>query len=703
MKRKPAQEPPSLAVRWERALPWVVAALLALAPLLLGHLCALPGLAACCVLAALVAADLVLVGRRPAAAKRPAALALWVFLAWSWLTVITSVEVATSLSTSLQLSAAGLAAWLAVRVAGREGALRLALSGLVLGAILTSLWGLKEYIATLQSGAFTSWRTFSTFDNPNLLAGFLALSLPVSCALALDWHRRGKWVPVVALALGGLLQLVVLATTASRGGALALLAGLAAFDLALTWGRPAVRKLAFVALVCVALVAASLAVPSIRGRVSAALASRASSTIFRAYTWVGTARMIVARPVLGFGPGTFQIAFSQYKIAAFTRMTHQDYLQFAAQSGVPAGLAFLLFLLLSLRHAFPKREEEGRDRLLRAALFGALIAIAGHSLVDYDLQMTGGLLVCCVLAAFAWPRSEEAPQPTLRPLARYGWLPVLIALMLVSYAQLLSEQELQLGHLAILEDRDSEAAEHFAKAVAWGYHSPEAQLGLAEALVGQAVTQHSAHLLSQAEAKFLLAVEYSPSNPKYAFRQARYYLMRNDLPRALSALDRTLKLDPHYIKGYLVKAQVLRQLGRKEEAAVLWRQVLDLENSTFGTVRPLAFGKELGYGSAAYFLGRQALAAGKLAEARSLLQRGQAVVQANRDLPPHMLESLELAGSWTEADSRRLTALDGLLLLFSADLAEAEGRQGHAALARKEGQELLASIGLEPQEAEQLL
>ncbi len=102
-------------------------------------------------------------------------------------------------------------------------------------------------------------------------------------------------------------------------------------------------------------------------------------------------------------------------------------------------------------------------------------------------------------------------------------------------------------------------------------------------------------------------------------------------------------------------------------------------------------------------LGRQALAAGNLAEARSLLARGQSVVADNRSMPKHILESLEFAGNWTEADSRQLTAIEGLLALLESDLLQAEGRQGQAVLKRKKGEELLALLGVNLEEAERLL
>lgn len=703
MKRKPVQNQPSLPERWEASLPWIVALMLALAPLLLGRLSPIPALAACCLLSLLVLVDILLVGKKPQDLGRPAFLVMGCFLLLNWLSLLASVDFTVSLAAVLQLTAGVLAVWLVLRAAPQPLTWPLALSGLVSGASLTALWGLKEYVFTLQSGTFTSWRTFSTFDNPNLLAGFLAVSLLLTCALGLNALRQKAWLKIALLGLTALMQLAILATTASRGGTLALLAGLVAFSFALTWGKPAAKRLALGYLIAIVLLSSLILVPPMKAKVSAAFSGRASSTIFRAYTWAGTARTIAARPLLGFGPGTFPIAFAQYKLAAYTRMAHQDYLQFAAQAGLPAGLAFLIFLVLAIRASFPKTDDENPRRVLQAGVFAALVALAAHALVDYDLQVLCGFLICCALASLALGPSSGAVSGNMKTLSRIVLGAGLLALLGVSYMQLVVEQELQLGLLSIAKGNNLEAEVHYARAARASFHNAEAELGLGEALVGQSVASGSESTFNRAEGPFQKAAQYSPQNPKYAFRQARYFLMKRDAERALEALTRTLELDPHYIKAYLVKAQVLRQLGRESEATALWQQVLALEQTAFGAVRPLEFGKETGYASAAYFLGRQALAAGNLAEARSLLARGQSVVAENRAMPAHILESLEFAGNWTEADSRQLTAIEGLLALLEADLLQAEGKQGQAVLKRKKGEELLASLGLNPEEAERLL
>ncbi len=540
--------------------------------------------------------------RKPQGLGRPAFLALGCFLLLNWLSLLTSVDFTVSLAAVLQLTAGALAVWLVLRAAPQPSTWSFAIYGLVIGASLVALWGLKEYVITLQSGTFTSWRTFSTFDNPNLLAGFLAVSLLLTCALGLNALRQKSWPGILLLGLTALLQLAILGTTASRGGALALLAGLVAFSFALSWGRPAAKRLALGCLIAIVLLSSLILVPPVKAKVSAAFTGRASSTIFRAYTWAGTARIVAARPLLGFGPGTFPITFAQYKLAAYTRMAHQDYLQFAAQAGLPAGLAFLVFIVLALRASFPKTDDENPRRLLQAAVFGALVALAAHALVDYDLQVLCGFLICCALASLALGPSSGAVSGKMKTPSRIVLGAGLLALLGVSYMQLVVEQELQLGLLAVAEGNNREAEVHYARAAKASFHNAEAELGLGEALVGQAVASGNESTFNRAEGPFQKAAQYSPQNPKYAFRQARYFLMKRDAERALEALTRTLELDPHYIKAYLVKAQVLRQLGRESEATALWQQVLALEQTAFGTIRPLEFGKETGYASAAYFL-----------------------------------------------------------------------------------------------------
>jgi O-antigen ligase len=93
--------------------------------------------------------------------------------------------------------------------------------------------------------------------------------------------------------------------------------------------------------------------------------------------------MISANPVFGVGLGQFQEQSSVYYDVAHPRIAHNTYIQIAAESGIPALIAFLLFIgliLHSLSHIATMAGAQGRLHIrqwavaLQAGLVGYLVS-----------------------------------------------------------------------------------------------------------------------------------------------------------------------------------------------------------------------------------------------------------------------------------------------------------------------------------------
>jgi len=88
----------------------------------------------------------------------------------------------------------------------------------------------------------------------------------------------------------------------------------------------------------------------------------------------------------------------------FYKHAHNDYLQFAAEFGLP-GLAMLAaIVLLSLWQA-ARAQLERHDRMLRGLGCGVLMAIVAlliHSAVDFNLQIPANAATFVVILAMGW-------------------------------------------------------------------------------------------------------------------------------------------------------------------------------------------------------------------------------------------------------------------------------------------------------------
>lgn len=182
----------------------------------------------------------------------------------------------------------------------------------------------------------TSTRVFGTFVYPNALAGGILLLLPVGVA----WIRNATagMRPLIGwLATGGLVAVsaACLYWSGSKSGWLiALVAGGFLFW-KMNW--PTRRKLIVLGVVGLLGIAAFFV------RYSGYFQKGATSVEARLDYWEAALRTATRNPVVGTGPGTFQIPYRQIKApeSEMARLTHNDYLQQASDSGWLGGLSFL--------------------------------------------------------------------------------------------------------------------------------------------------------------------------------------------------------------------------------------------------------------------------------------------------------------------------------------------------------------------------
>jgi len=112
-------------------------------------------------------------------------------------------------------------------------------------------------------------------------------------------------------------------------------------------------------------------------------------------------------PVFGSGPGSFYIAFPRYrqeKVVAFYDHAHNDYAQFASESGLLGFVLLGAFVTMSLGAALLAQWKR-RDPLMRGMAFACVMgttAILIHSWVDFNLQIPANAMLFMVLLALGW-------------------------------------------------------------------------------------------------------------------------------------------------------------------------------------------------------------------------------------------------------------------------------------------------------------
>lgn len=260
--------------------------------------------------------------------------------------------------------------------------------------------------------------------NPGLLGLLLALAVVAAAAVlasAGSTTARRAWGAAMLVLVAGLVATRGLTALITVGVGLGVLG-------ALVLGRRLLKP----ALIAAVLAAGALLVPPLDGRVRETVAAvRAGEwdrmLTYRLGAWAAALEMIRERPLLGFGPGTFGAEFVPHRVGADMRWrtrlvtpslassyseAHCDYLQLAAEVGIPATLAVVgaaAALVAGLVRGSGGSDPRRREAALLAAL---LCAGAAAGLTWFPLQRTCTAVPLLLAAGrgFRWLDSGEAAR-----------------------------------------------------------------------------------------------------------------------------------------------------------------------------------------------------------------------------------------------------------------------------------------------------
>ncbi len=289
---------------------------------------------------------------------------------------------------------------------------------------------------------FTSGsRATGTFSSGNSLGGFLALCLPLTLTLAqlafikasLHMRERGwqllhnarpgdfKLLSAVLWLFAALLQSIALILSGSRG---ALIATSAALLCLTAWfilhppsgtrARGPVSAVILTALLVIVIGTGGTYVFSLNRLQD--LDDTREVALPRTAVWGAALKMIAANP-LGVGPGGFAGAFTPYQPAGFVNSrvyhAHNDYIELAAETGIPGLLLFSLAMATLIATAtcrLLRAPWSSANWLRRAALISTGAGLI-HATVDFNLSSRPGVaaLFFCLLG-IAVSRPEDTAK-----------------------------------------------------------------------------------------------------------------------------------------------------------------------------------------------------------------------------------------------------------------------------------------------------
>ena len=446
------------------------------------------------------------------------------------------------------------------------------LSGLIfiwlLSTGLVSLYGLYQYFFKGMTPPH------STFGNANLFAAYLVLPFPLTLVLFInsifsELRKNGGRI----LSLAGLLLVMTLSLflASSRGAWLGLGIGL----ISLSWlgclrmGRRWIAARLIPTFLALGLILTAFLIPRLLEREFVREELERGTMGIRMLIWEGTLRMIAAHPFLGSGPGSFQVAYPQYRIPEYfrnphavdaTAHAHNEFLEIAAETGILGLGAFLWVLMVFFRKGIGliRKEEDGYQRALNIGLISGVAGLLATNLVGVNLRFPSSaiflwLAMGLVMSQVAVTRAQLSVGSSLFlapcPLSRVTKLSLPLRRVIFGLALLL--------------------------AVGAGWQVV-AKPFLADMHFQQGINYRKAGDWERAISRYQKAVELDPYFIEVYYRLGFAYAAIGDLNRAISTYEKVIGLAPDFARVQANIAFLYKEKGKLDKAIRAYQRALEL-------------------------------------------------------------------------------------------------------------------------------
>ncbi len=273
-------------------------------------------------------------------------------------------------------------------------------------------------------------RVFSTFGQPNWLAAFLVLILPIIVVLSFKEPKKQKYYLDLSL-----ICFLVILFTKSRSGLIGFV-----FANTIFWARtriqlknlikPRLIITYHVLLALIALVVGSPWTPSVADlfqrkntiketKTTTSLESGGTeSGKIRKIVWKGAIEIWKSKPILGTGPETFALSYFKFKPKEHNltsewdfvyNKAHNEYLNYLANTGVVGFLSYLLFLAVSL---FAIAQNTKKENILKNGLLSGYLGFLVTNFFGFSVVVTNLLLF--LFPAFAITLEKEKENKNQR-------------------------------------------------------------------------------------------------------------------------------------------------------------------------------------------------------------------------------------------------------------------------------------------------
>ncbi len=472
-------------------------------------------------------------------------------------------------------------------------------AGWVLAATCNSMYGIAQQLGFDPLG----WpipddgRTaLGGLGNPNSLAEFLALSVPITVWLA--WRLRGLGRDLTLWTLPVQIAALLLTQTRTAWLAVATQVGLAVMVLLCRrWRRTRSLIGPVIAVPLLGLVAAFvtlLVLPAFGEGVDTAtsrVVQRGQPISERQYLWRSTVQLVASRPLIGWGPDSFELAYPAYRSTDLDQLDgsvgrddapHNTWLRLASSAGL-SGLAAFLLLELAVIGLLVRRLVSSNLAATRGhpATAVALLSVS----ITYFVLFTFGesrittewvawVIAGCSVGIFG--RQNNVRIIPLPPLIRA--LPVVLGTLFILDVASAASADLAYGQAVDTLGRgaSSKAVQWLELATRLRPFEPVYHQQLADGLMSLGQPTNDASLLQSAVEQLRMASYWSGGRDSYVLADlaqavlAEQQALPNVSEQPSDYMNAAIRLDPLNPLLYTQAARLAIELQKPDQARLFW-------------------------------------------------------------------------------------------------------------------------------------
>src|SRR5215470_2031552 len=249
---------------------------------------------------------------------------------------------------------------------------------------------------------------YGPYVSHNNYAGLMEMLVPIPLTFCLTRYAEGHL--RTAVAAGAALMAGTIFLSGSRGGMISFVAEMIFFAVVLIRMQKGPRVAASAGIFAVVTIALLMWIGGVEltKRVGT-IGSETKQELSGGLRWTidrDGLRMFAHKPILGWGLGTFPVAYPQFRsfyTTFFINDAHNDYLQFLVETGA-AGFALVLWFVVAVYRNALQKLRDWPDDISGAVTLACLLGCTGilvHSLVDFNLQIPANAAWFYVFSAIA--------------------------------------------------------------------------------------------------------------------------------------------------------------------------------------------------------------------------------------------------------------------------------------------------------------